>query len=202
MDIIYILDLVGVAVFAISGFLAARENDMDLFGGIVIAFITCLGGGTLRDMLLGVKVSWMVNDVYIYVAISSAILAYFFAKYLHHLRKTLKFYDAIGLGLFSIMGLEKAIDNGEYYSVAIIFGVVSAAFGGVIRDVLCNKIPFLFQREIYGTAAVVGCSFYVLMHYLGIQNDWIFILATLIVTSIRLLAVRFNYKLPYLNEKI
>lgn len=202
MDILEILDLVGVAVFSISGFLAAKENKMDLFGGLIIAFITCLGGGTIRDLLLGTRISWMNQEVYIYVAISAALFAYLFSKYLHHLRKTLKIYDAVGLGLFSIMGLEKAIGMGESYSVAIILGVVSASFGGVIRDVLCNKIPLLFQQEIYGTAAVIGCSFFVLMHYLKIENDLIFIFSTMVVITIRLLAVKFNYKLPFLNEKI
>ncbi len=202
MDVIYILDLIGVAVFSISGFLAAKENKMDLFGGIVIAFITCIGGGTIRDLLLGTKIGWMQNEAYIFVAISSALFAYFFTKQLHYLRKTLKLYDAVGLGLYAILGLEKAIDHGTLYSVAIIMGVVSASFGGVLRDVLCNKIPFLFQREIYGTAAVVGCSFFVLMHYLDFANDYIFILSCVLITTIRLLAVRFNYKLPYLNEGI
>lgn len=202
MDIIYILDIVGVAVFSISGFLAARENEMDLFGGIVIAFITCLGGGTLRDIFLGSRIVWMENEIYIYVAILTALMAYFMAKHLHHLRKTLKFYDAIGLGLFSILGLEKAINHGEHYTVAVLLGVVSASFGGVIRDVLCNKIPYLFRQEIYGTAAVVGCSFYVLMDYLGFDNGYIFVLSCLVVITIRLLSVKFNIKLPYLNEKI
>lgn len=202
MNVIYILDLIGVAVFSISGFLAAKENDMDLFGGIVIAFITSIGGGTIRDLLLDTNIVWLQNDVYIFVAIGSALFAYAFANKLHYLRKTLKMYDAVGLGLFAILGLEKAIDLGQLYSGAIILGVVSASFGGVLRDVLCNKIPFLFQREIYGTAAVIGSSFYVGMHYLGYANTLIFILSCLLITTIRLLAVKFNYKLPFLNEKI
>ncbi|MCB0478835.1 MAG: trimeric intracellular cation channel family protein [Crocinitomicaceae bacterium] len=202
MNVIYILDIVGVAVFSISGFLAARENKMDLFGGIIIAFVTSIGGGTIRDLLLDTRVGWMSNEVYVLVALSSAVFAYFFAKQLHYLRRTLKFYDAVGLGLYAILGLEKALEHGENYSVGIILGVVSASFGGVLRDVLCNKIPFLFQREIYGTAAVIGCGFYVLMDYVGWANDFTFVLACLLITTIRLIAVRFNYKLPFLNESI
>ena len=202
MNAIYILDLIGVAVFSISGFLAAKENEMDLFGGIVIAFITSIGGGTIRDILLDTQIGWMQNATYVYVAIISSLIAYFFANKLHYLRRTLKMYDAIGIGLFAILGLEKAIDHNQAYAVAVILGVVSASFGGVLRDVLCNKIPFLFQREIYGTAAVIGCSFYVIMHYLGYANTFIFVLSCLLITIIRLLAVKFNYKLPFLNEKI
>lgn len=202
MNVIYILDLLGVAVFSISGFLAARENKMDLFGGLVIAFVTCIGGGTIRDLLLDTRVVWMANEAYVFVAFASAFFAYFFAKSLQHLRKTLKLYDAVGLGLYAILGLEKGIDHGEFYSVAIILGVISAAFGGVLRDVLCNKIPFLFQSEIYGTAAVIGCAFFVLMHYFGVSNNYTFIIACAMITSIRLLAVKYNYKLPFLNEGI
>lgn len=145
---IEILDIIGVFVFAISGVLAAISKKLDLFGVFIIAFVTALGGGTLRDALIGsVPVGWMQDLKYVYIIIVGCIVAITFRNYLNKLRISLFLFDTIGLGVFTLIGIEKGLDYGLHPIICIALGTISATFGGLIRDILCNEIPLLLQKR-------------------------------------------------------
>ena len=164
MDWIYFLNLVGVFVFAISGTLTAIDNDFDVVGATIIGFITALGGGTLRDILIGeTPVGWMQDSVSLYVIVAAVICSYLFKTSILKLRKSMFIFDTIGLGLFTILGLQKTLELGLSPVIAVIMGVVSAVFGGVIRDVLSNEVPLIFRSEIYASACVAGALVFFLI---------------------------------------
>ena len=151
------LDTIGTLVFAMSGALTAIYKKLDLFGVYCIAFVTALGGGTLRDVLIGrTPVGWMQNTDYVYVITLGFVLSIVFNRYLERLRTSMLLFDTIGLGVFTLIGLE----IGQKYHlngvVCIILGTITATFGGVIRDILCAEIPVLFRKEIYATLCILG----------------------------------------------
>ena len=193
----YIIDILGTIAFAISGVLIAIEKRMDLFGILIIAFVTAIGGGTLRDILIGqTPVSWMKDMTFTYVIISSAVFAVIFRHQIKYLRTSLFLFDTIGIGLYTVVGIEKAINAGLHPIICIALGTISACFGGVIRDILCNEIPVIFRKEIYATACIAGGVVYFTTKLLPISTDIAFILAGLVVIVIRLLAVKFKIVLP------
>jgi len=201
MDLVYGLDLIGTFVFAISGAVTAASKRFDLFGALVIAFVTAVGGGTLRDLLIGSQpVGWMGDANYLYV-IGLGMAAYMlFRKGILRLRRTLFLFDTIGIGLFTILGIEKTLAYGLSPLIALMMGLVSAVFGGVVRDTLCNVEPLIFRGEIYATACLAGG-----LCYLGLQEvDGFAAYATigsiLVVIAIRMLAVRFHWTLPVLPD--
>ena len=193
----YTIDILGTIAFAISGVLVAFHKRMDLFGILIIAFVTAVGGGTLRDILTGqTPVSWMLDMTYTYVIIGSAVFAIIFRSKLNYLRTSLFLFDTIGIGLYTVVGVEKGISAGLHPVICIALGTISACFGGVIRDILCNEIPVIFRKEIYATACIIGGLSYFLIRKLPIEGDFVFIIAGLIVIAIRILAVRFKIALP------
>lgn len=193
----YAIDILGTIAFTISGVLVALSKRMDPFGILIIAFVTAVGGGTLRDILIGITpVSWMNNMTYTYVIIISTIFAIIFKRRLEHLRKSLLLFDTIGIGLYTVVGVEKGISAGLNPIICVALGTISACFGGVIRDILCNEIPVIFRKEIYATACIVGGFSYFLIQKLPIELDIAFALAGAIVIIIRLLAVKFKISLP------
>lgn len=197
MTLLNIVDLTGTFVFAISGGLAAANKKFDMMGVGIIAFVTALGGGTLRDVLIGAKpVGWMQDKWYLIVVLLGVILTYVLYKKLIILRKTFFLFDAIGLGVFAIGGLEKALNFGIDPVYALICGMMTATMGGMIRDVLCNDIPLIFRKEIYATAGLIGAALYLLLGYLNIQKEASFLITVSIVVIIRIIAVRFNIGLP------
>ncbi|MCX7547252.1 trimeric intracellular cation channel family protein [Xanthomarina sp. F1114] len=199
----YSLDILGTVAFAISGVLVALSKRMDPFGILIIAFVTAVGGGTLRDVLIGdTPVSWMKNMTYTYVILGATIFAVVLRNKIDYLRKSLLLFDTIGIGLYTVVGIEKGVSVGLNPIICISLGTMSACFGGVIRDILCNEIPVIFRKEIYATACIVGGFSYFLFKKLPIEVDLAFVLAGLIVIIIRLLAVRFKISLPslYKNE--
>lgn len=198
MSLFNILDILGTIAFAISGALAAMNRKMDLLGIFIIAFVTAIGGGTLRDVLIGqTPVSWMENLLYIYVIGLSTIFAIVFRNKLDYLKKSLFLFDTIGLGIFTITGVETGIENDLAPIISIALGGMTGAFGGVIRDILCNEIPVIFRKaEIYATACFIGGLFFVIMYRYNLNIDLIYILTTLTVISIRLLAVKYHITLP------
>jgi uncharacterized membrane protein YeiH len=202
MKIIDLLDFIGVFVFALSGISAAALKKLDLFGGVIIAFVTALGGGTVRDILLDAPIVWMEETLYLYVVLAGAIFALTFRDTVKKIRKSLFLFDSIGIGLFTIIGVQKAIQYGVEYEVAIILGVVTATFGGVIRDILCNDIPLIFRQEIYATACIVGGVVYVIGHYFMLNNDLNMILSGLVIMSIRTYAVYKKIRFPIINERL
>ncbi|GAA4281012.1 trimeric intracellular cation channel family protein [Gaetbulibacter aestuarii] len=199
----YTIDILGTMAFAISGVLIAMEKRMDLFGILIIAFVTAIGGGTLRDLLIGVTpVSWMGDITYTYVIIGSALLAILFKDKIYYLRTSLFLFDTIGIGLYTVVGVEKGIHAGLHPIICIALGMITASFGGVLRDTLCNEIPVIFRREIYATACILGGITYFILIYLGVKNDYIFMVAGAVVILVRLLAVKLKIALPsiYPNE--
>ncbi|WP_299528706.1 trimeric intracellular cation channel family protein [Ulvibacterium sp.] len=200
----YVIDILGTIAFAISGVLVAMEKKLDLFGVFIIAFVTAVGGGTLRDILIGdTPVIWMRSSDYVITIAGSVIFAILFVNQLKYLRKTLFLFDTIGIGLFTMVGIEKGISADLIPIMCIFLGTITASFGGVIRDILCNEIPVIFRREIYATACIFGGICYFLLIQLPWDGTIPYISAILIIIISRLLAVRFKITLPniYRNEK-
>jgi len=197
MNIYYILDLAGTFVFAISGIRLAAEKEMDIFGAIVIGFATAIGGGTIRDFLLGsTPVAWIQDIVYLYVIISSVTLGLFFNRYIFELKNTLLIFDSIGLGIFTISGMQKALEFGLNVEYAIILGIITATGGGILRDILANEIPVILRKEIYATACLIGSILFLFLQKIGLNNGINSILTVILVLIIRTLAVKFNISFP------
>lgn len=197
MSLFLLLDFLGTIAFATSGALTAMHKKLDIFGIFIIGFVTAIGGGTLRDVLTGsTPVIWMEQTFYIYTIGVTVILAIIFRRYLSHLRKSLFLFDTIGLGIFTITGVETGIQNGLDPIVSIALGAMTGTFGGVIRDTLCNEIPVIFRKEIYATACIVGATAFVIMNYLGVNTDLTYIITSSTVIAIRLIVVRYQISLP------
>jgi len=193
MSIIFILETAGTLVFAISGALTAAEKKFDLMGISIIAFVTALGGGTLRDLLIGATPVGWLNEPTLLVVISIGILlAFVFSKKLNSLRKTFFLFDSIGLGLFAIAGIQKAINFDIPPVYAILCGMITATFGGMLRDILCNEIPIIFRKEIYATAALCGAALYLLLGYTIVPREINYIVSIATVIIIRIVAVKYN----------
>lgn len=200
----YVIDILGTIAFAISGVLVAMEKKLDLFGVCIIAFVTAVGGGTLRDMLIGdTPVMWMRSSDYVITILGSVVFAILFVNQLKYLRRTLFLFDTIGIGLFTMVGIEKGISADLMPVMCIFLGTITASFGGVIRDILCNEIPVIFRKEVYATACVFGGISYFLLIKLPWDAAFSYVTAILIIIVIRLLAVRFKITLPniYRNKK-
>ena len=199
----YTIDILGTIAFAISGVLVAFNKKMDLFGILIIAFVTAVGGGTLRDILIGeTPVSWMKDMTYTYVILASAIFAVIFRRKIDYLRTSLFLFDTIGIGLYTVVGIDKGINADLHPIVCIALGTMTASFGGVIRDILCNEIPVIFRKEIYATACILGGITYFLLRELPIDGNLVFIISGVVVIATRLLAVKFKIALPkiYKNQ--
>jgi len=193
----FLMDLLGTVAFAISGVLVAMDKRLDLFGVFIIAFVTAVGGGTLRDLLIGnTPVAWMLESTYIITIIGTVILAIIFREKLRYLRKSLFFFDTLGIGLYTMVGIEKGINANLLPVMCIILGTITASFGGVIRDILCNEIPVIFRKEIYATACVVGGLSYFLLRKLPLGDEYVYMASFLIVIGIRLVAVKYKIALP------
>ena len=193
----YTIDILGTIAFAISGVLVAFNKRMDLFGILIIAFVTAVGGGTLRDILIGeTPVSWMKDMTYTYVILTSAIFAVIFRKKIDYLRTSLFLFDTIGIALYTLVGIEKGVNAELHPIICIALGTMTACFGGVIRDILCNEIPVIFRKEIYATACILGGVTYFLLTRFPIDNNLVFIISGVVVITIRLLAVKFKIALP------
>lgn len=194
---LYIIDILGTFAFAVSGAFLAMEKKLDPFGVLVIAFVTAIGGGTLRDVLIGnLPVSWLKNETAIYVIFGSAVTALFFARYLRQLTTTLFLFDALGLGLFTLAGLEMGLARGYSAGICISLGTITACFGGVVRDVLLNNIPLLFRKEIYALACIAGGVVYFLLLRAGLGKEVLTLVCIAVVFSIRVIAFRFHLSLP------
>ena len=202
MTVITFLDYFGVFVFAISGILAASEKQLDLFGGFIIAFVTALGGGTLRDLLLDAPIVWIAHVEYFYIVISGGIFALVFKSITKHIRKTMFLFDTIGISLFTILGVQKGIILGFPIEIVIIIGAISATFGGVIRDILCNEIPLIFRKEIYATACIAGAVVYVILDSLNMDELINTLISGALIIGIRTYAVMKKVSLPLVNSKL
>jgi len=197
-----IIDILGTIAFAISGVLVALNKKMDPFGVLIIAFVTAIGGGTLRDVMIGVQpVSWMTNMTYVYVIFAATVFAVLLRNKINYLRTSLFLFDTIGIGLYTVVGIEKGIGVGLHPIICISLGTVTACFGGVIRDILCNEIPVIFRKEIYATACILGGFTYFLLRQFMADTNFIFVIAGVVVIVVRLIAVKFKISLPSLYKE-
>jgi uncharacterized membrane protein YeiH len=198
MTWIYILDLLGTLVFAISGVLTAINKKFDLVGSAIIGMVTAIGGGTLRDVLIGeTPVGWMSDHNYLITILVAVVLSYLFKEKILRIQKSMFLFDTIGIGLFTILGLEKTLSIGLSIPVAILMGIVSAVFGGVIRDVLTNEVPLIFRKEIYATACLAGAIVFVLLESILPIANLQLILSILVVVGIRYTSVRKGWSLHF-----
>jgi uncharacterized membrane protein YeiH len=197
-QLFYLADLFGVAVFAITGALMAGRKSMDLFGVLVIAVITALGGGTLRDLILdNHPVSWIRNDTYILVASLAAVGTVLWVRLTRPIHERgLLIADAFGLAVFTVIGTEVALQHNMPYSTAVIMGVMTGVAGGVMRDVICNEIPLIFQKEIYATACIFGSLVFIALRELQTPHWLDTGIAMLSVLLTRLAAIRWRLSLP------
>ncbi|WP_026450165.1 trimeric intracellular cation channel family protein [Aequorivita capsosiphonis] len=204
MKLILVIDILGTIAFAISGVLTAMNKRLDPFGILIIAFVAAVGGGTLRDILINSPVEWMLNLTYVYVIFGSLLFAVIFRKRLGYFRKSLFLFDTIGIALYTIVGVEKGIAAGFHPIICVALGTMTACFGGVLRDILCNDIPIIFRKEIYATACIVGALVYFLLLKTRIPLDFIVIISGATVITVRLLAVYFKLSLPsiYRNDEL
>ena len=203
MNIIYSLDLIGTFAFAISGALVASKKEFDLFGVIIIAFVTAVGGGMLRDIMINAHpINWIGDLNYIWVILSAVVFTFLFKSKIAPLSKTLFLFDTIGIGVFTVLGLQKGLSYDLHPFVSLVMGMVSAVFGGVIRDVLTNEIPLIFKKEIYASACLTGGLVYLVASRF-IEVSWIsFVIGAITVISIRLIAVRYHLELPKIKEDV
>lgn len=174
---------------------------MDPFGILIIAFVTAVGGGTLRDVLIDYPITWMRNLTFVYVIMGAAIFAVIFRKRLGYIRKSLFLFDTIGIALYTIVGVEKGIAAEFPPIICIALGTMSACFGGVIRDILCNEIPIIFRKEIYATACILGGIVYFLLLKTPVSENWIVVISGSTVITLRILAVYFKLSLPTFYNK-
>ncbi|WP_445384652.1 trimeric intracellular cation channel family protein [Robiginitalea sp. IMCC44478] len=203
MEQVYLAaDLLGTIAFAISGVLVAMDKKLDLFGVLIIASVTAIGGGTLRDLLIGATpVTWMRDLVYIYVILGTVGIAVIFQSRLKYLRTSLFLFDTLGIGLYTLVGIEKGMGAGLHPLICIALGTMTASFGGVLRDILCNEIPVIFRKEIYATACILGGAVYFLMLNFHIPEGFAYVSGILLVIAIRLLAVHYHISLPNIYRK-
>lgn len=200
-QIIFWLGSLGIAAFATSGALAAMRSELDPFGLVVIAMVTSVGGGTLRDMILDAPVFWVTDPTALYIALFFAAITPFWGQFLESRKNVLILADAIGLAIFAVTGTEKALSYFADPTVAIAMGVMSAAAGGMIRDILCNEIPLVLKKELYALPAIAGGSCFVIMDYFSMDKMQTVIIACGITLLIRLVAIKYSVSLPSVAHK-
>ncbi len=192
-----IIDILGTISFAVSGAFLAMQKKLDPFGVLVLAFVTAIGGGTLRDLMIGnLPVTWLRNDTAALLIFGAAVITMLFGHYLRRLTTTLFLFDALGLGLFTIIGIELAIEKEFSVGICIALGTVTACFGGVIRDVLLNEVPLLFRKEIYAMACIGGGLIYFLLLKVDMDENVAKTICILLIFIIRVIAVRYHLSLP------
>ncbi|MCC5976830.1 MAG: trimeric intracellular cation channel family protein [Salinarimonas sp.] len=196
-----LIDFLGVAAFAASGALVASRKQMDIVGFTLLAVVTGIGGGTMRDLLLGLPVFWIARPDYLLICVAMAIAAFFTAHLVASRYKVLLWCDAAGLALFAVVGAETALLAGAGPLVALVMGMITATFGGVIRDVLGAEEPVILSREIYATAALAGAGGFVLLDALGLARDAALIVALVIGFGIRGFALTRGWSLPRYRQR-
>ena len=203
MEKIYLtVDILGTVAFAISGVLVAMEKRLDLFGVGIIALVTAIGGGTLRDMLIGnTPVTWTTTPMYMYIILGTVIVTILFQSRLKYLRTSLFLFDTIGIGFYTMIGINTGMEAGLEPLICITLGTITASFGGVLRDILCNEIPVIFRKEIYATACILGGAAYFLLRPSPLPEGYAYLLGVVIVISIRLAAVRYHITLPNIYKR-
>ena len=196
---LFIQYLIGTIVFAISGAIAARQHKMDIFGMFVLAFVTGVGGGTLRDVMIGsTPVFWMKQPIYVLMISVAVVIVAILKNQIdrEYWKKGLLIFDAIGLGVFTVIGVQKGLDFGLHPLICVALGGVTGCFGGLIRDILRNEVPIILQKEVYVTASLVGGIIFILFRDAGFESNWIDVATVTTVIAIRMLTIKFNMHLP------
>ena len=197
MEFFTIINIGGTIAFAVSGTLAGIRKQLDIFGLSVIAFVTSIGGGTIRDVLIGhFPVRWLLDSSVILLIIGIAVLTILFKNHIEKLDKTLTLFDSLGLGFFTLRGIQEGLAIDLDLMACIILGTITACFGGVIRDTFLNEIPTLFKKEIYATACIIGGLLYFLLRKMGLPTELIETLTVMSIVGVRLFAVKKNISLP------
>jgi len=203
MDLIYILDIIGTFAFAISGALVASNKKFDLFGVIIIAFATAVGGGMMRDVLINAHpINWIGDLNYIWTILAAVVFTFLFKSKIAPLSKTLFLFDTIGIGVFTLLGTQKGLSYDLHPFIAVVMGMVSSVMGGVIRDVLTNKVPLIFKKEIYASACLAGGTVYLITNHFQISENIQYIATITTVIVIRILAVKFHLELPKIKDDL
>jgi uncharacterized membrane protein YeiH len=194
-----VIEFIGTFAFAISGIRLASAKHFDVFGAWIVGMATAIGGGTMRDLMLGVNPFWMTNSIYFICCGLAVLWVMAYGKYLIRQKNTLFIFDTIGLALFNVIGIEKTLNMGFPYWTAITMGTITGAAGGVFRDVFINEVPLIFRKEIYALACVAGGLIYVLGIKLGMSVEVNALLSSVTVIVIRVLAVKYHWILPRLK---
>lgn len=202
-NLLFYLDLLGTLAFAISGAMAAANKKLDLFGAAFLAFVTAVGGGTVRDLLLGqTPVGWMQNFDYIIVILIGVGITYLFQKHVRRLRRTLFLFDTIGIAVFTTLGVKKALLFEVDPAIAVIMGMFSAILGGVIRDMSINLIPMVFRKEIYALACILGGALFVLLESFDIAFEVNALITIITIIAIRIVSIRYKIGLSKIGDDI
>lgn len=195
-----VIEFLGTFAFAISGIRWASYKKFDWFGGYVVGLATAIGGGTIRDVMLGVTPFWMTNFIYIICTAAALVLGIIFRKAIVKFSSTWFLFDTLGLALFTIAGIQKTLYAGFPFWVAIIMGCITGVAGGIIRDVLINEVPLIFRKEIYAVACILGGFVYWVGLSLGVNLEITVILSFITVVVVRLIAVKYHISLPHLHD--
>jgi uncharacterized membrane protein YeiH len=196
---LYLFDLLGVVVFAISGSIAAGRKEMDLFGVVVLAMVTALGGGTLRDLILGAHpVFWISNHAYLLIAFAAALFTFIGVRFHKPPEKLLLIADAFGLATFTVVGVEKTLHLGFSSTAAVIMGMMTGVAGSMLRDLLSGEAPLILRREIYATASLLGAVTLVIFPHFSKDTDFNLTVAFAVILVLRLAAIRWKLSLPIL----
>lgn len=196
MSWIYIIDIAGTLVFAISGVLTAIRNKFDLVGSVIIGLVTAVGGGSLRDILIGeTPVGWIKDINYLYAVLLAVLVTYLFKNQILKLPKSMFLFDTLGLGMFTIFGVQKTLGVGLSIPIALLMGAVSASFGGVIRDVLTNEVPLIFRKEIYASACILGGLVFLVLEKFSPLTNLNMLISMLIVMVLRYQSVKRGWSL-------
>ena len=202
-DFVNWCDYLGTLAFAVSGIRLAAGKGLDWFGAYVVGFVTAVGGGTIRDILLDIKPFWLVQPSYLIITALGLIFTIIFRRQVVRLNHSLFVFDAIGLGLFVVVGVAKSYAAGFPWWVAVIMGTVTGSFGGLLRDVLINETPLIFRTDFYASACVLGSIIYVLMgRYSNLPIEWVQFISAISVFIFRVLAVVLHIQLPTFNPKL
>ncbi|UWX59207.1 trimeric intracellular cation channel family protein [Chryseobacterium oranimense] len=193
----FAIEVLGTISFAMSGSFAAMQKRLDPFGVLIIAFVTSVGGGTVRDLLLDIPVFWMHDLLTCALILGTSIFAMVFKSIEKNFKVTLFIFDSFGLGLFTIIGVQKGLNAEIHPFICIALGTITGCFGGIIRDILLNRIPLIFRKEIYATACIVGGSAFLLMtKFIPLSYTFIQIFTILLIVAIRTLAVKYQWQIP------
>lgn len=200
MSMLHTIYLIAIAAEAASGALMGMRRRMDLFGLCVVGTVTALGGGTIRDMILGhYPLGWVAHPEYLLFTVGAAVIAALWARRLHRLKTAFLVMDALGLVAFSVIGCNIAAATGAHVAVTVLMGMITGVFGGLLRDILCNQVPLVLQRDLYATVSLVTGVLYVGLLHFGFDPDLATALAIGVGFSLRLIAIRFSLALPVLN---